>query len=136
MHLKNGYRQVTGTKWERSVWFVEDKAFVVSANADGPYKYLVAELSSQQQGADTKMFLCSQFALKLGFDRVTIATIDTGVAIQRETYLEDGTSTELAMFNVSGNTLEKEIVNVLPGIHAISGWDWTSCFHGKGMSPC
>ena len=67
------------------------------------------------------MFLCSQFALKLGFDRVSIATIDTDIAIQRETYLEDGTSTELAMLNVSGNTLEKAMVNVLPGVHAISG---------------
>ena len=52
--------------------------------------------------------------------------------ITDEIYLEYGTSTELAMFNASGNSLEKEMMNTLPGIHA----DSTSCFHGKYMSPC
>ena len=49
-------------------------------------------------------------------------------SIQEEIYLDYGTSAELAIFNVSGNSLEKEMVNALPGIHAISGCDSTSCF--------
>ena len=35
---------------------IENKAFVVSANTNGPYKYPVAELSSQQEEADIEMF--------------------------------------------------------------------------------
>ena len=60
---------------------IESKAFVVSTNANGPYKYPVTELSIEQEEADTKMFLCSQSGLQLGFDCVSIATIDTDVAI-------------------------------------------------------
>ena len=35
---------------------IENKAFVVLANTNGPYKYPVAELSSQQEEADIEMF--------------------------------------------------------------------------------
>ena len=35
---------------------IEDKTFVVSTNANFPYKYPVAELPSQQKEADIKMF--------------------------------------------------------------------------------
>ena len=75
----------------------ENKTFVASANANGPYKYPAAELSSEQEEGDTKMFLCSQYALQLGFDRVSTVTIGTDVAIvamyfqsvtQGEIYLE------------------------------------------------
>ena len=55
-------------------------------------------------------------------------------SIEEEIYLEYGTSAELTIFNVSGNSLEKEMVNALPGIHAISGCDSASCFHGKDMN--
>ena len=55
-------------------------------------------------------------------------------SIQEDIFLEYGNSAELAMFNVSGNSLEKEVVNALPAIHAISGCDSTSCFHGKDMN--
>ena len=34
-------------------------------------------LSSEQEETDTKIFLCAQFALNIGFERVNIVTVDT-----------------------------------------------------------
>lgn len=58
---------------------IESKAFVVSTNANGPYKYPVAELSGQQEEADSKIFWCSQFVSQLGFGHVSIVIIDVAV---------------------------------------------------------
>ena len=58
---------------------IEDRTFTVSANANGPYKYPVAELSGQQEEADTKIFWCSQFVSQLGFGHVSIVIIDVAV---------------------------------------------------------
>ena len=58
---------------------IEHRTFTVSANANGPYKYPFAELSGQQEEADTKIFWCSQFVSQLGFGHVSIVIIDVVV---------------------------------------------------------
>ena len=39
------------------------------------------ELESEQEEADTKMFLCAVHAESMGFDKVKIVTVDSDVAI-------------------------------------------------------
>ena len=41
----------------------------------------VQELSSKHEGADTKIFLCAKLVVSLGFESVSIITVDSDVAI-------------------------------------------------------
>ena len=99
------------------------------------------ELSSQQEESDTKMFLAARYAFELGFERVNIISIDTDVAVlavyyqsilDGKIFLEYGTATNVQKFDISSNSLNESLVKALPGIHALSGCDSTSCFSGKG----
>lgn len=87
------------------------------------------------------MFLSAQFAFHLGFEQVNIITIDTDIAIlaiyfqsilDGKIYLEFGTSTRIQLFDILANTMDDRLIHSLPGIHALSGCDSTSCFEGKG----
>ena len=58
---------------------IQDQTFCISCSNNSISKVPVRALSSQQEEADTKIFLCAQFAFQLGFERVNVATIDTDV---------------------------------------------------------
>ena len=60
---------------------IEDQAFSISCSNNSISKVPVRALSSQQEEADTKIFLCAQFAFQLGFERVNVVTIDTDVVL-------------------------------------------------------
>ena len=79
----------------------EEKAFCVSSNSSKLSMVLCNRLSSVQEEADTKVFLCAKFAFDIGFERVNIVTVETDVAIlgiyfqsmlNRKIYLQYGTS--------------------------------------------
>ena len=60
---------------------IEDKVFCKSYNGNKLSMVLCNRISSEQEEADTKVFLCAQFAFDIGFERVNIVTVDTDVAI-------------------------------------------------------
>ena len=120
---------------------LEDEAHRISSNRGQLSKTYVEALSSQQEEADTKMFLAAQLAYDLGFAKVNIITIDTDVAILAIYYqsilngtifLEYGTSTKVQIYDMSRHSIDESLVRALLGIHALSGCDSTSCFDGKG----
>ena len=47
-------------------------------------------------------------------------------------YMEYGTTPNLAYYNVSTHKFDDQLIQALPGIHALSGCDSTSCLTGKG----
>ena len=119
----------------------KDKAFCISAHCNQLSQTDVDSLSSQQEEADTKMFLAAQFAFELGFERVNIITIDTDVVVlaiyfqellNETIYLQYGTSTRTQIYNMSSHTIKPKVAAALPGMHAIRSCDSTSCFEGKG----
>ena len=118
---------------------VEDRAYKISSNQNQLKIVEEIHLCSQQEEADTKMFLAAKFAFELGFSSVVIKSIDTDVAIlalyfasllNGDLFLEVSTS-EKKIYNASMNTVEESAVEALPGIHALSGCDSTSSFKGK-----
>ena len=48
-------------------------------------------------------------------------------------YMEYGTAPNLAYYDISLHTFDVQLVQALPGIHALSGCNSTSCFIGKGQ---
>jgi len=60
---------------------VENKAFCITANNGIIRKKIIQQLESEQEEADTKMFLCALYAEDLGFGSVKIITVDSDVAI-------------------------------------------------------
>ena len=124
---------------------VEDKVFCISSNGNKLSMVLCNRLSSEQEEADTKVVLCAQFVFDIGFERVNIVTVDTDVAIlgmyfqsmlNGKIYLQYGTSSatssEHHQYELSENSLDKSLVQALPGLRAFSGCDTTRCFEGKG----
>ena len=47
-------------------------------------------------------------------------------------YLQYGTSSATTLYDLSENSLHRNLVQDLPGLHSFSGCDTTSCFEGKG----
>ena len=120
---------------------VEDKAFCISSNGSKLSMVLCNRLSNEQEETDTKVFLCAQVAFDIGFERVNIVTVDTDVAIlgmyfrsmlTGKIYLQYGASSAATLFDLSENSLNRSLAQSLPGLHAFSGCDTTSCFEGKG----
>ena len=120
-----------------------DKAYSISSTNNILKLNPVLEFQSSQEEADTKMFLCASFAADLGFSSVNIVTVDSDVAILSlyyqtkldiSLYLELGTGSRVRIFNISSKSIDGQITNVLPSLHAISGCDSTSCFSGIGKS--
>ena len=60
---------------------VKDNTFCISSNGNKLPMVLCNRISSEQEEADTKVFLCAQFAFDIGFERVTIVTVETVVVI-------------------------------------------------------
>ena len=51
---------------------------------------------------------------------------------KQKIYLQYGTSSATTLYDLSENSLNRSLVQALPGLHAFSGCDTTSCFEGKG----
>ena len=105
----------------------------------------VEELTSKQEEADTKMFLCAKNAASLGFSSANIITVDSDVAILCLYYqsminlslvLDYGTGTKTSIFDIESNTLDDDLKDALPGLNAFTGCNSTSCFSGQGKVKC
>ena len=100
---------------EKSIFVTcEDKGYCINGKRDSVIISHVPELSSMQEEADTKMFLCASYAATLGIDEVNIVTVDSDVAILSLYYqqeistrilLEYGTSTKTKIVDIIANSL-------------------------------
>ena len=102
-------------------------------------------LCSNQEEADTKMFLCCQHASQFhdGETNVCISTVDSDVVvlaayykerISCNMYVEIGSKTKkriLAMSKIH-EVLGEKMCSALPSLHALTGCDSTSAFFGIG----
>ena len=121
----------------------EAKAFCVRTIGMQVQKVVVPELQSEQEEADTKMFLSAQFASTLGFQSVKIITIDSDVAIlalyfasniKTHIYLQMGTGAKVVVYDITSHTFEHDICEALPGLHYFSGCDTTSSMQILGSN--
>ena len=87
------------------------------------------------------MFPCSQHAQSLGFQSENIVTVDSDVAILSlfnqsrldiSLSLEYDTGNKANIFDIGSNTVEEDLKESLPGLHAQTGCDSTNCFTGQG----
>ena len=120
---------------------MRDKAFCITSQNGITDVRAVEELTSKQEEADTKMFLCAQHAASLGFGSANIITVDSDVVILCLYYqsrinlslvLEYGTGTKTSIFDIESNTLDDDLKDALPGLNAFTGCDSTGCFSGQG----
>ena len=102
-------------------------------------------LESNQEEADTKVFLCATFAAELGYQKVQIVTVDSdnGISalycqqkIDADLLLEIVTGPNLKIIDTSTHDLPVDVTDALPGLHAISGCDTMSCFIGIDKKKC
>ena len=124
---------------------IEEEAFLIQLYNGVPGKERVAALESSQEEADTKVFLCAQFATTLGINSITIITVDSDIGILALFYslylpsqivLQLGSASTIRYLDISATTLSEELRRALPGFHAFTGCDSTSAFAGKGKIKC
>ena len=121
---------------------IKDQGYCITANHGILSIRQVPEISSEQEEADTKMFLCAQFAASLGFDSAEIVTVDSDVSIlslyfqhilsELNMYIQMGSGTKRELFHVTSHNLDESIIMALPGVQALSGCDSTSAVCGIG----
>ena len=101
----------------------------------------VDQLSSNQEEADTKMFLASKVAQEAGCSDTVIYTVDSDVAILALYYarrlsihlfLQLGTESDVRILDIQATDWLSDLLEALPSLHAISGCDSVSAFHGLG----
>ena len=120
---------------------IEDKAYCITSKDSNVSINAVPELSSKQEEADTKIFLCAKFATTFGFQAIKIITVDSDVAIlaiyfqpqiSARIFLQMGTGRREKTYLINSINIPEEERKALPSIHALSGCDSTSCFSGFG----
>ena len=88
----------------------EAEAFCIRTIRMQVQKVVVPELQSEQEEANTKMYLCAQFSSTLGFQSVKIITVDSDVAIlalyfaskiKTHIYLEMGTGAKIVVYDIT-----------------------------------
>ena len=101
----------------------ENKAFHITSSRGLILSRHEPELTSIQEEAHTKMFLCAFFASSLGFTTVEIITVDTDVLvlaiyfqeqINVSMYVQIGTAATVRIYDSHSNTIEENVVNALP----------------------
>ena len=121
------------------------EAFQITSNGNNLTCLPEPSLESNQEEADTKVFLCATFAAELGYQKVRIVTVDSDIGILALYYqqkinadllLEIVTGPNLKIIDISTHDLLVDVTDALPSLHAISGCDTTSCFIGIGKKKC
>ena len=101
----------------------------------------VDELCSNQEEADTKVFLAAKLAQDVGCSDIGIFTVDSDVAIlacfyatrlNSRLFVTIGSGNNIRILNVSSNEWSSEVLKCLPALHAILGCDAVSAFNGIG----
>ena len=104
---------------------------------------IVLELCSNQEEADTRMFLHALHASNAGHQQILIKSSDTDAEvlacyfrenITADIFLFSGTRSRARVIPVSQvcEQLGVEVCRALPGLHALTGCDTVSSFAGKG----
>ena len=103
----------------------------------------VHQISSNHEEADTKVFLAAKFALEIGCRDAVIFTIDSDVAIlacyfaqmlEINLLVQIGSGKNCRVTDVKDHNLSDSIIQSLPSLHAFSGCDAVSPFHGTGKA--
>ena len=101
------------------------------------------ELSSNQEEADTKVFLAAKLAQDIGCSNIGIFTVDSDVAIlacfyamklQSRLLVNIGSGCNVRILDVGNTEWSVDLLNSLPSLHAISGCDAVSAFNGIGKA--
>jgi len=131
----------------RKVFFVSDDECVCLESHDGQEvnSSLIQSLLSSQEEADTRIILHCLYASETATrdTQVIIRTPDTDAlvillyysdSICQPLLMDTGTGNKRRLIDIHGiaGTLGPDLVKALPGLHAFSGSDCTSCFVKKG----
>ena len=120
---------------------MKDKGFKITCTDETTECNGEPELSSNQQEADTKVFLAAKFAQDIGCRDVGIFTVNSDVAILACYYselincrllLQVGSGSNLRILDIGNNDLEEDLLKSLPSLHALSGCDSVSAINGIG----
>ena len=116
----------------KTIYITADtEAFWITSNGNNLTCLPEPSLESNQQEADTKVFLCANFAAELGYQKVRIVTVNSDMGIlalyyqqkiKADLLLKIGTGPNLKIIDISTHDLPVDVTDVLPGLHAISGW--------------
>ena len=98
-------------------------------------KNLLNQLSSNQEEADTKVFLATQFAENVGCSDTTIFTVDSDITILATFYVRQincrlmvhiGVGSNMRILVMGTSKSSDGVLETLPALHAISGcyWKW------------
>ena len=102
----------------------------------------IHELVSNQEETDTRVVLCLNYAVKLGYKSAVVRTPDTDIffillhyahSIPLTIYLETGTGKHRQIVNVSEMSESKgaDHCTTMLGLYVFTGEDVTSAFKGK-----
>lgn len=129
---------------ERSLYITHgcDCTGITVAN-EGVVSTLMPDLQSNQEEADTRMFLHALHASSNGHSRVCIRSSDTDVevlacyhqeVIPADIIIASGTRNRVRLVSIPRihEKLGSAVCQILPGLHAITGCDTVSAFVGKG----
>ena len=120
---------------------VEGKAFLIKLYNGVPGKEKMTALESSQEEADTKVFLCAQFAMTLGISSITIVAVDSAIGIlalfyilylEMQIVLQSESASTMSYLDICAITLSENVRRALPGFLAFTGCDSTRAFAGKG----
>ena len=101
----------------------------------------VHQLSSNQEEADTKIFLVAKFAQEVGCRDAVIFTVDNDVAIlacyipqmlEINLFVQIGSGNNYWVIDIKHHIWSNSIIQSLPSLHVISGCDAVCRFHGIG----
>ena len=120
---------------------------IAFAKEQQPVVTSIEELVTVQEEADTRMLLHAAHASKNACQSVIVRSPDTDVAflclyfageILKPLYFETGVKDSHRVIDVKAmaTALGPDICKALPGLHALTGCDSTSSFHGKGKVSC
>ena len=98
------------------------------------------QLSSNQEEADTKVFLATKFAENVGCSDITIFTVDSNIEILAVFYVRKincrlmvriGVGSNMRILDIGTSKWSDGVLESLPALRAISGWDSVSAGKGK-----
>ena len=122
---------------------VEEKCYKLQASNEKVLATALPELDSNQEEADTRIFLHAFHGAQNGHSSIIVKSSDTDVEvlalyyrfdIHSRLYILSGTSKRSRIIDVSAVTenLGEDMCRALPGLHAFSGCDSVSAFVSKG----
>lgn len=109
---------------------------------------VIEELESDHEETDTRLILHAFHAHNQQYPNIILHSPDTDVAIialhfasslsDSVVYMATGVGNKKCIISITGmaTILGKEFTDALPGVHAVSGCDTVSSFHGKGKRTC